>query len=85
MRANIVKIGNSHGIRIPKALLQESGLAGEVEITARRGTLVIRPVATARAGWEVAFEEMARHGDDPLLDDDQPLEHSFDEEEWEWK
>ena len=36
MRTRIVKIGNSQGIRIPKALLAQTDLHGEVEISATR-------------------------------------------------
>ena len=41
MRTRIVKIGNSQGIRIPKALLEESGLKGEVDMSVRDGVLLI--------------------------------------------
>lgn len=36
-----------------------------------------------RAGWDEAFREMAERGDDTLLIPGD-LEHSFDEEEWDW-
>jgi antitoxin MazE len=32
MRARIVKIGNSQGIRIPKPILEQSGITEEVDI-----------------------------------------------------
>jgi antitoxin component of MazEF toxin-antitoxin module len=44
MKASIVTIGNSKGIRIPKPLLEESGLKDKVEITATRGEIKIVPV-----------------------------------------
>jgi antitoxin MazE len=69
MKTRIVKIGNSQGIRIPKPLLEQTGLHGEVEMDAANNTLVIRPVRRARAGWAAAFQEMAGRGDDVLLDD----------------
>ena len=34
MKTRIVSIGNSQGIRIPKLLLEQTGLSGEVEIRA---------------------------------------------------
>jgi antitoxin MazE len=85
MRTRIVKIGNSRGIRIPKALLNESGLHGEVEIIARGGSLVISAAAPARHGWDEAFREMAARGDDRLLDDDVTTAESFEAKDWEWK
>jgi len=32
MRARIVKIGNSQGIRIPKPILEQSGITEDVDI-----------------------------------------------------
>jgi antitoxin MazE len=84
MKTRIVRIGNSQGIRIPKPLLEEAGLLDEVDLTAANGTLVIRPVRSRRAGWAEAFQEMARQGDDAILDDVTPTLSEWDEEEWEW-
>jgi len=83
MKTRIVSIGNSQGVRIPKLLLEQTGLHGEVEIRASKNTLVIRPAKKARAGWSAAFREMARRGDDRLLDD-VPGFSQWDEAEWEW-
>jgi antitoxin MazE len=85
MKTAIVRIGNSQGVRIPKPLLEQTGLHGEVEISARAGTLVIRPARRPRAGWAAAFREMARRGDDTLLDDAPPSLSSWDVGEWEWR
>ena len=84
MKTRIVRIGNSQGIRIPKPLLETAGLQGEVELTAKRGLLLVRSVHRPRAGWGEAFQEMARHGDDALLDDVSPTLSQWDEEDWEW-
>lgn len=85
MRTRIVRIGNSRGIRIPKALLQESGLEGEVELNVRGGTLVIAPAGRARQGWASAFRSMAELGDDELLDGDATISGALDAEPWEWE
>jgi antitoxin MazE len=85
VKAKIVRIGNSQGIRIPKPLLQQTGLHGEVEITAEDDTLVIRPAKKPREGWDDAFREMRQRGDDAILDDAPPSLPSFDEDEWEWR
>ena len=85
MKTRVVRIGNSRGIRIPKPLLQQVGLTGEVDIRAENGSLVIRPARAPRAGWAAAFEEMARRGDDALLDPGAPGLSSWDEEYWEWR
>jgi len=85
MHTRIVKIGNSHGVRIPKALLEESGLSGEVDISVDDGTLVIAAAGQPRQGWDEAFRQMALHGDDELLDGDLATAGSFEVESWEWK
>jgi antitoxin MazE len=85
MKTHIVRIGNSRGIRIPKSLLEETGLNGEVDLQALGGTLVIRPARKPREGWRAAFREMARRGDDALLDEVPPTQSSWDEDEWEWQ
>lgn len=85
MKTQIVRIGNDLGVRIPKALLKQSGLRGEVEIQLEKDSLVIRSIRKPRDGWAEAFQEMARNGDDKLLDPDASSLTSWDEEEWEWR
>ncbi len=68
MKARIVKIGNSQGVRIPKLMLERSRLADEVEIDAQDHQIVIRSARQPRQDWETAFRAMARCGDDELLD-----------------
>ena len=85
MRAHIIRIGNSQGVRIPKALLEETGLSGDVDMTVREGALVISAAGRPRQGWDEAFRQMAAHGDDTLLDAETSLPTAFDEESWEWK
>ncbi len=41
MKTNIIPIGNSRGIRIPKPLLEESGLFDEVELKVKKGEIRI--------------------------------------------
>jgi antitoxin MazE len=85
MKSRIVRIGNSKGIRIPKPLLEQTGLAGEVEIRAEEDTLIIQPVRRARSGWASAFRQMTQRGDDALLDAPAPSLTKWDEDEWEWR
>jgi antitoxin MazE len=82
MRASLVQIGNSRGIRIPKPLLEQMGLRGEVEIEVRGEQLVIRPANHPRAGWAEAFARMTERKDDALLDRELPTR--WDESEWRW-
>lgn len=52
MKALIISIGNSKGVRIPKVLLEESGIEKEVEIKASKGTLRITPIK--RKPWRTS-------------------------------
>jgi antitoxin MazE len=82
VRTRIVKIGNSQGIRIPKLLLEQSGIHTDVEIEVQGDHLMIRPASCLRNGWDEAFSTMAEQQDDGLLDDVNVSE--WDEVEWEW-
>ncbi len=64
MKLKIAPIGNSKGILIPKALLQQCHLRQTVEIEARPDGLLIRPSTKPRKGWDAAFQAMAQAGDD---------------------
>ena len=79
VRAKLVKIGNSRGIRLSKPLLEVAGLADEVDIQAAPGVLTIRPSAHPRAGWAEAAAAFDPGG---LLD--QMSSTRFDYEEWSW-
>ena len=82
IKTPIIKIGNSRGIRIPKLLIDQVGLGNEVEITAQRDQLVIRPTSRPRYDWDTQFRAMAEQGDDRLLDE--PVATQWDASEWTW-
>ena len=84
VKSRIVKIGNSRGIRIPKALLKQTGLGEEVELEVDGRRLIVRPAVEPREGWEESFAAMAEASDDTLLDDEPSTPTSWDEQEWEW-
>jgi antitoxin MazE len=82
IRSKVIKIGNSRGIRIPRALLEQAGLTGEVEMRVEGSRLIIHPVRAPRSEWEARFAEMARQRDDSLLDEPTPTD--WEAEEWTW-
>jgi antitoxin MazE len=84
MKTHIVRIGNSQGIRIPKPLLDQSGLHGEVELEVQDQRIIIRSAERLRQGWDQAFHALAEAGDDRLLDDAAMSLTTWEEEEWEW-
>ena len=84
MKTRIIRIGNSQGIRIPKLYLQQTGLDEEVELEVQESEIVIRPAGHPRRGWAEAFQAMAKHGDDKLLDERSTNQSNWDEAEWQW-
>ena len=85
MRASIVRIGNSQGIRIPKVVLEQTRLEGEVELEVKDREILIRPVSRPRQDWAQKFKAMAENGDDKLLDSSSIDQTSWDKEEWQWE
>ncbi len=83
IKTRIVKIGNSQGIRIPKLLLEQSGIRDDVEIQVYEGQLIIRPVKSVREGWEDALQTMHDNQDDSLVDE--VTETVWESDEWEWQ
>jgi antitoxin MazE len=83
MKTKIIDIGNSKGIRIPKPLIEESGLDGEVELYVHKRKIIIEPIKKNREGWDEAFKQMADAGDDNLIDQTN-IQNAWDIDEWEW-
>jgi antitoxin MazE len=82
MKAQIIQIGNSQGIRIPKALLEQSRISAEVDIELHEDGLLIRNMQKPRAGWNEAFRAMAENEDDEMAGGQALTE--FEKKEWQW-
>ena len=82
MKVNIVSIGNSKGIRIPKSILDQCSFDREAELEVQNNKLVIKPVRRkVREGWDKSFKLMhARQEDVLAVNDSLDLEM----ENWEW-
>ena len=61
MITSLIQIGNSRGIRIPKPLLIESNLEGEVELLVKKGEIriVLAPKKTKRTKDALLLSEKA--------------------------
>jgi len=82
MMASIIKIGNSHGLRLPKPIIEQCGFEKEVELEVRNNEVIIRSVKQPRYNWAEAFKTMAKKEDDKLIE---YPNNEWDEEEWEWR
>lgn len=82
MKAQLVRIGNSRGVRLPKPMIEEAGLTDEVELVVKDGAIVVASARRPREGWADAAKRLRNSEDGGLLD---PLSATrFDDEEWEW-
>lgn len=57
MKASIINIGNSKGIRIPKPLLEESGLGSTIELKVKKGEIKIVPPSPTTKNNKTLNEE----------------------------
>ncbi len=85
MITKLVKIGNSRGIRIPKSIIEQSGIKNEVELEVRGDRIIIKSLSGVRENWNLAFQKMAKSNDDLLLDENTLTnQSSWDNKEWTW-
>lgn len=83
MKAKLVSIGNSRGVRLPAGVIEACGFGEVLEMRVEGGVVTLAPARGQREGWDEAFKLMAESGDDrALLDEDAGT--SFDDEEWTW-
>jgi antitoxin MazE len=81
MRTKLVKIGNSQGVRIPRALIEEAGLEGDLDLSLEYGSIVLRRAGHPRDGWAGDMKRMHEAGDDVM----ETVGSEWDEQEWEWQ
>lgn len=83
MKAAIVPIGNSKGIRIPKAILEQCHIDKEVVLEVEGNNIIIKPaINEPRKEWEQYFMKMKERGEDQLIIGDKI---DLDMEGWEWQ
>jgi antitoxin MazE len=66
MKTTIRRLGNSHGVIIPKAFLAEIGLEADdpVEMRVKKGRLVVAPLKPeGRARWAEDSRRLAQAGE----------------------
>ena len=82
MKTQIIQIGNSQGVRLPKVLLEESRITGDVELELHPDGILIRNAQKPRSGWDEAFKLMAENEDDEM--GNEAGSTNFDKKEWQW-
>lgn len=85
MITKVVKIGNSRGIRIPKSIIDQSGIKNEVELVVKDDKIIIKSISEVRRNWDLAYQRMSSNNDDVLLDQESfDKQNLWDKEEWTW-
>lgn len=77
MEVPIIQIGNSKGFRLSKSLIEKYHIEDKIELVLENEYILLKPVKKARQGWEEAFEEMHKNGDDTLL-----IDSVLEDENW---
>ncbi len=83
MRVELIRIGNSRGIRLPKPLIEQCGFGNAVELYIEEDRLIIAPDRCPRRGWKDAFALAGPRNRDELLLEGMPPSN-FDAQEWTW-
>jgi antitoxin MazE len=76
----VVPIGNSRGVRLPKAVLDKYAIKNSLIAEERAEGLLLRNVRDRRLGWKETFQQMARERED-WRDLDVALADGLDPEE----
>ena len=84
METKLVKIGNSFGIRIPKALIQQYELSNEIEIDPTENGILIKSKKKAREGWREQLAKAQTAGGQPVDELLEGFTDEFTEQEWRW-
>jgi antitoxin MazE len=83
VRVQLVRIGNSRGIRIPKPVIEQCGFGDTVQLRIEHDRVILAADRSPRQGWAERFEAAGSATSDELLLD--PAEQNeFDREEWHW-
>ena len=82
LQITIRAIGNSQGIVIPKAILEQMGFDKTAQMFIEGDTLVLsKPQKPVRANWELEASKIAEAGEDRLVMGDF---QNLDDKDWVW-
>lgn len=82
MKTRLIRIGNSRGVRLPKALIEQAGLDEDIELRVADDAIILSRSGRPRQGWAEAAAKLAAREKNGLID--APTPTHFDEEEWKW-
>lgn len=80
MNARLIQVGNSKGVRLPKAVLEQAGLVDAIRIEVTREGVLISPARNVREGWAEAAKQLHEAG----LDEPLGYLPTAEDENWTW-
>lgn len=81
----LIRIGNSQGVRIPKAIIEQAHLEDkELKFKVTDDGLLIQPVKKNRDGWKEQFDKALQFQSSNNEDHEWLEAPLADEGDWEW-
>jgi antitoxin MazE len=84
MKTNLIRIGNSKGIRIPKSIIEQFNLTKEIELIPSSKGLLITSKTMARNGWKESFSKAQIRKKSPENSAWKNVSNRFNKEDWSW-
>lgn len=82
MHLDLIKIGNSRGVRLPQNIINECGFSDSVEAELIDHCLVLKAPDRPRINWENLFQSDKE--EDEGSKDILSMQNSWDDKEWTW-
>ncbi len=68
MKTSLIQIGNSRGVRIPKAIIESCNLEGELELIVEGESIILKPARNPSIRWD---DPSIFSGDTSLSEEDE--------------
>jgi antitoxin MazE len=81
LEVKVVAIGNSRGVRLPRAVLAKYAIGDAVLLEEREDGLLLRGKGDERLSWEDTYKDMARERED-FRDLDTTIGDGLDKDPW---
>ncbi len=80
MHLDLIKIGNSKGIRLPQNIIKECGFMDSIEAELINHCLILKAPDRSRINWENLFKSDKEEETNDIL----AMQNSWDDKEWVW-
>lgn len=83
MKSQIIKIGNSKGLRLPKSVIEQCEFNETVELEIKNKRLIVSSSRKPREGWAESFAEINIKPENELMKNFKHIDHEIDDD-WTW-